>query len=214
MIETQIDFCEILVALMEKEGIGESELARRSGVSQSTINRITSAATPDARISTLVSLSNYFGLSIEQLIGKEPVPELYKNKKRKYVKIPLLTWDRAADWEVLVQGFLPKDWSYWTSIEKEISENAYALRVENHSMPMPFLYDTILIIDPHFPLSDGDNLIVHNLKDNSTGIKKLFIEGNKRLLLPLAKKVEPLIFTENFKCCGVVVQAIVPLSIK
>jgi transcriptional regulator with XRE-family HTH domain len=54
--------------------ISEGELSRRSGIPQSTIHRILSGQIKESKPSTLRPLANYFGLSLAQLQGEEPMP--------------------------------------------------------------------------------------------------------------------------------------------
>jgi phage repressor protein C with HTH and peptisase S24 domain len=56
-----------LRTLMQQHGLGETALARETGVPQSTIHRVLSERSLDPRDSTLLPLARYFGITVEQL---------------------------------------------------------------------------------------------------------------------------------------------------
>lgn len=59
----------ILTHLMLEKGVNSAELARRSGVPQPVIYRLMTGATENPQVLTLKPIANYFGVSIEQLLG-------------------------------------------------------------------------------------------------------------------------------------------------
>lgn len=63
-------FC--LRELLEKLGLSQSELARRSGVSFATINRMCTNATSQVSLETLDKLADALGVAPGDLIAKEP----------------------------------------------------------------------------------------------------------------------------------------------
>lgn len=67
---------DILSRLMQRQGLGESALARAAGVPQPTIHRILSGASTDPKTGTLRHLADYFGLTVAQLRGDEPLHDV------------------------------------------------------------------------------------------------------------------------------------------
>ena len=59
----------VLTHLMSKNGLTSSELARKTGVAQPVIYRLMSGNTENPQILTLRPIADYFGISIEQLLG-------------------------------------------------------------------------------------------------------------------------------------------------
>ena len=64
----------ILKELRERKKISQSELAKKIGVSQSAIG-IWESGTGDPSADMMVIISNYFGVSVDYLLGKEKAPE-------------------------------------------------------------------------------------------------------------------------------------------
>ena len=58
--------------LLEKRGLAQSELARTSGVSFATINRLCTNATAQVSLDTLDRLAGALGVEPGDLIAREP----------------------------------------------------------------------------------------------------------------------------------------------
>ena len=76
---------DVLIDLLKQSHINESELARRVNLPKATINRIMSGRTPDPRASTLLAITDYFNISIEQLMGKNPLGSISANVDQKNI---------------------------------------------------------------------------------------------------------------------------------
>src|SRR5262245_36087993 len=67
---------EVLTKLMKfYGGMSGSELAGHVGLPSQTINRLLSGFVQDPRTSTLSNVADYFGITIDQLIGRQPLPQ-------------------------------------------------------------------------------------------------------------------------------------------
>ncbi len=213
MILQQKTVRETLHVLMELHAITETELARRSKVPQPTIHRLLSGATPDPRLSSLKPLAKYFNISLGQLVGEEPlITEIQGNINiRSLVKVPLLPWEKAHEWKKLTEDYIPSNWIYWTTINQPISPHSYALLIENRHLPLPFSYQTVIIIDPEINIKDGNFLVIYRISDRSITIKKLSIDGADKWLVPLNEKINALLYDKDFLLCGTITQANLPL---
>src|SRR5438045_1634384 len=70
------DISSVLKILLNRfENMSGSELAKRTGLPISTVNRILAGSVSDPRISTLKPLANYFGITVDQLLGYTALPE-------------------------------------------------------------------------------------------------------------------------------------------
>ena len=63
----------VLTHLMSEKGISSAELARKTGVTQPVIYRLMTGETENPQILTLKPIANFFGISIEQLLGLIPL---------------------------------------------------------------------------------------------------------------------------------------------
>lgn len=55
--------------LMSEKGIKSAELARKTGIGQPVIYRIMTGTTDNPQVLTLKPIADYFGVSLEQLLG-------------------------------------------------------------------------------------------------------------------------------------------------
>jgi transcriptional regulator with XRE-family HTH domain len=67
---------EILSRLMQQQDVSEYALARVTGVPQPTIHRILTGESSDPRTGSLRPIATYFGVSVAQLRGDEPLQGL------------------------------------------------------------------------------------------------------------------------------------------
>ena len=73
-------FLENLTALMKERGINKSTLAKESGIPYTTIDGFYKKGCDNTKLSTLVRLSEYFGVSLDYLINGE-VTNLNEHEK-------------------------------------------------------------------------------------------------------------------------------------
>ena len=67
-------FLDTLNALMDRRGLTKSALAKESGIPYTTIDGWYKRGADDIRLSTLRRLANFFGVTIDELLGREPLP--------------------------------------------------------------------------------------------------------------------------------------------
>src|SRR3990167_1003734 len=81
-----------LRALMKKAGINEAELSRRTNIHQATVHKILAGKTEDPRASTLKTLSDFFGISIDELLSGNPIATSEKSAATSAQSIPVISW--------------------------------------------------------------------------------------------------------------------------
>ena len=63
----------VLTHLVAEKGISSAELARKTGISQPVVYRLISGETSNPQVLTLKPIADYFGVSLEQLLGLVPL---------------------------------------------------------------------------------------------------------------------------------------------
>src|SRR3989344_5576291 len=81
-----------LRALMRKTNLNEAKLSRATNIPQATVHKILAGKTGDPRASTLKTLSDFFGVSIDELLSGDPVPENPKSSAVAAQSIPVISW--------------------------------------------------------------------------------------------------------------------------
>lgn len=77
---------KILKGLMDNQSINQPQLSKLTGVGQSTIQRILSGAIKSPKNSQLLPLCEYFGVTIDQMIGNEPSAALENVKPQSAIQ--------------------------------------------------------------------------------------------------------------------------------
>lgn len=208
MVTSALDISHILELLMTKSGLNESELARKTSIPRATINRLASGRTPDPRASTLMAIASYFSISVDQLLGKQP---LFKSTGEHHemilnASIPVLRWEQLGDWELVILNSEQQNLDY-TSVDHLSMQGRFALRVRGEAMWPQFQEDSFLIIDPERNPLNRDFVIVYIKETKDFLFRQLFTESNYRLLKPVNNLFPVIKMQENDdQIIGVVIQ--------
>jgi transcriptional regulator with XRE-family HTH domain len=194
--------------LMQKHGLTIEELADELDVSISTINRLLVGTKIDPRLSTLRPLAKFFEISIEELMGDKPLNVKLKDKdhfidnKQTLLQVPIIHWEQVKNAADIVHQLNFDKWDNWMTIFKVMSDDAYALQIQQSSLPPPFYFQSIIVIDPGKEPKDSDYaLIMH--KENPL-LTKVILNGIQRLYRSLI--LEQIFADEEIRCCGTIVQ--------
>ena len=182
----------ILLRLMEECGLKEAELARQTGLAQTTINRLLLGGTSDPRANTLKPIADFFGVTIGELCGFETlsphrIPGTTNVTNRAaWSSLPIIDWDKVQSWPFYRNQITPLNYKQWITTERMISDEAFALP-SLASMAPRFRKGSLLIVDPKAAYKDGHYIIVA-LDGVSPTVRKVLIDGADVLL----KGFEPL----------------------
>lgn len=180
----------ILVKLMHQAGIKRiSDLSRHTGIPHSSINKIISGGIDSPKAVTVSKLANFFGLSIEQLIGEVQIPENwalggYNNAGRKaWMIIPIIEWTDVMFWVFKHDSVTPYNYKHWINTEKDLSEKSFALKSKPFMEPR-FKEGSLIIVDPELQYTDGDYIVV-TIGSGFPTVRKVIEEGGTFILKAL-----------------------------
>lgn len=131
-----LEIGNILNYLLRQVSISEAELAWKINLPRTTISRLASGRTPDLRASTLSAIAHYFNVSVDQLLGKQP---LYFDSNQsivaaRYTSIPDIDLKEAKNWGELISKLKPDEHFDWIMVDPSIEEGKFALRIKGESM--------------------------------------------------------------------------------
>ncbi len=155
-----------------------SELARLTGIPQPTIHHILTGSTKNPRKKALEELSRFFSISIEQLIGQEPLPTIIPDGVKKDLQIsaiPIVEWNVLKNWPASKADIRDNQ---EILLNKTIANDSFALIIPDDSMLPRFQQNTLLIFDSGKTPKDRDFVIVHLSKSNKIDFNRLFYENN------------------------------------
>lgn|SRR3990167_2440994 len=194
-----------LRALMRKAGINEAELSRRTSIPQATVHKILAGKTEDPRASTLKTLSNFFGISIDELLTGDPVSTGTKSAAVAAQSIPVISWKECINSQQFTSKLTPTNWDKWV-VSEFLSKHPYAL-LSKPSMVPRFPKDTILFIDPDATPKDGDHVVVLYSDTDEATLREFSIDGPTKLLLPLNPNGDLTKLDKSVKIVGVLVKS-------
>ncbi len=179
---------QVIRNLMQESEISESELARQINMPQTTINRLLLGGTSDPRANTLKPIADYFGVTIGQLCGFEPLSAhrikglVQPTNRAAWRSIPIIEWEQIKSWIFTKKNVTPLQHKHWISTERLISDNSFAL-YSLSSMEPRFRKNSILIVDPEVKYKDGHFIVVALDGVNPT-VRKIQMDGADILLKP------------------------------
>lgn len=145
-----VTFGERVKARRKELRLTQQELARKSGLSQTTISDIERGRNDGSR--DIVPLAKALGKSPEWVLtgrgghtNLAPGPDIHGH-------VPLISWVRAGEWSEAHDPHEPGYAEDWLPCPKKNGQHTYALRVRGDSMTAPFGKSypdgCIIFIDP------------------------------------------------------------------
>lgn len=192
---------DILRRLLFEKNMKVVELARATSVPQQTLQRIaTGGCSRQPQMSSLVPVAEYFSISVDQLIGKEPIPWLNLAQRKDLQemgvrRVPLLEWSEVMDW-VNISGNAAKREAFHKPdaprllTETLVSEEAFALIIKDASMEPVFSSGCQAIFDPNKQIRDRSYIIVKLVQKEEPIFRQLILDAGDRFIKPLSPDLE------------------------
>lgn len=200
-----------LKTLMSSGAVNASELARRTGVAQPIIYRLSTGQNTNPKLGTVCPISDYFMVTVSQLIGEVPLPadpNYYRidSNQRGWHRVPLITWQdalyRSTQPEKILNGT-------YVSTDANISSQAFALRVKGSAMDPLFPKGATIVVEPNRVPHDGDYIVVQLHNEHESRLKQILVDGTDRYLKsinPELEDVQPILMKAHDRILGVMVQ--------
>ncbi|ABQ54194.1 TPA: helix-turn-helix domain-containing protein [Legionella pneumophila subsp. pneumophila] len=198
---------QLLLAQTLNELIGRDEklspaaLARQLGIPTNKITRILNGDVTDPKASTLLQIANYFDITIEQLLGLEPIARQEEIEQQQATRqLPIFEFSKVN------QSNAAKEWYRW--VENEIAGEYYALAIDTDLYEPTFPKNSILIINTDIEPEDRSYILIKKKNDPSyCSIKKYVLEGNQIYLYPINPKLPVEIFDDHlYTIAGVILE--------
>lgn len=201
---------------LDELGWSQSLLARRSGVSQSGINKVFLGQSKETR--KLPVIANALGLRTEWLatgkgprllIDADPEPSMGPTVR---AWVPLISWVQAGAFCESPDLYEPGDGETMLPVPRAVSRHSYALRVAGDSMVSPhagvrsYPPGTIIFVDPERSPISNDKVIAKTM-DAQVTFKQYRVDGGLHLLVPLNPQYPTITMTDDMIICGVIVGA-------
>lgn len=180
---------QILKMLMFKKDIRTTQLAREIDVPQQTLQRIVAGLSPSPHRKTLVPLAEYFSVTVDQLMGRKPLPEELATaavpsaqSSSPIRQVPLL---ECSDVECFLKDHDPALVKERVTVDRQLSSDAFALTMTDSSMEPYIPKGAMLILDPHHPLKDRGFVLAKSDGGQALVFRQLLVDGEYQYLKPM-----------------------------
>ncbi len=195
---------ENLRYLMEIHNMDAATLGDKTGVALTTINSL-KRGVGNPTISTLLSLANFFGVSLSEFAETKISA---KNKRKKIFDIPLIELGQ-------LESFLTQKKSnefMSSELDTQAAGSCFAIKISNNGILPFFEKGTIFIIDPTKIVHDGDMVLV-KFKDTAPCFRKIFIEANSYFFKQISDLISQNITKgDDYHIYGIVIKAVQQFS--
>jgi transcriptional regulator with XRE-family HTH domain len=209
-----MSLAENLKKLIKRKHLNTLELSRLIGIGQPVIYRIMTGETEDPKISTVLALASYFGITVNQLIGHECFPQQSKSESKVDVfEIPLLNIDQIVNWPDID---LTENNAKVMTDYHPANKFFYAFKVKDDAMSPLFPKGTVLIIDGNKKPKNRSYVIAKLESEKTILFRQLLKDDKIQYLKPLnpdGEKYKIKFFNDKTdRFLGVLVQATIDFN--
>lgn len=187
---------EILKHLMFKKDLKSAELARLTGLPQPTVHRIVEGDSTRPHQGSLEALAKFFNLSIGQIKGHEPIPDLTPEKPSTdlpegWHKIPVYTWEDVTNYaksnKTQVQAGRAS-----TLTNSDVNDAGFLIELTDESMYPQFPSGTEIIINTEYEPMDREMVVVYLKRHDKAFFRMMVFNGGERFVRPLNPDLAPI----------------------
>lgn len=197
----------------EKKGMSQSDLARALGISPQAVQKWEDGGQP--RFGRLPEIANALGVDLRLLVrgtlyeaalqSADEMPdvtiardrvrkkrlELIGRNPQEFVgKLPLISWEMAAEWLEKVEKITPQDVEDWIQVPFEHGPKAFCIRIEGESNYDPagtksYAPGDFIAVDPMREATNRSMVVVRMDHEEKATFKQLLLDGEIKMLRAL-----------------------------
>lgn len=203
----------VLEQLMDECKVTANELSQHTKIPAATISRLRNNEEANPRLSTLLPLANFFCVTLEQLIGNEPLGDRDKGsfnpESRQMAAVPLLELEDVEAWIDNSEAVThEKELPYIKASIKHRS-SLFAVKLKGSITANQFAEDAIYIFDSALEPTDRDYILVKVAGHHKITLRQVLIDGDDIYLKPLNPIFGDIQLAKNYTCYGVMVQTLI-----
>lgn len=196
----------VLETLIQNSGVSESALARRMGITVATLNKIKSGIMSNPTLRTLESIAQYFGISIDQLVGNAPLDTYFQNNLHCIPFVDISSLEKTNIQELNYDTH--KDWMRVELLPEIKSHNIFTTMYTGDAMYPLLDKQTIVVIDADNLPTNKSLVLAYISNTKELLIRKLLVDGAYQILKPLNQSFPDINLTEKDKILGTVISTI------
>ena len=188
MAKKYLKLSATLKKLLFDKNMKPMDLARELDLPQPTIHRLVTGKSTRPYKSSLEPIAQYFDISVDQLIGEEPLlaswqpDEPTSQELQTWVikPIPIIPWS-SLDQLTEARAHAKKQ----LAITGKISDAGFAVMMNDHSMEPLFTKSSFLIFDPMKKPVDRSYVLVKLTNKDQFIVRQLLTDVDEKYLKPL-----------------------------
>lgn len=195
-----------LEQLIKKEkNLSASSLAEKLDMPRNKISRILNGDVSDPKASTLTPIANYFGVTIDELLGVKPIANeiIHTRDRTLLIEKPFVSQDKIIDW--INNNYEPNLFYKIAIKDDELFENSFISKIDSDALTPIISPSMFLIIGKDAQLKTGDFVIASDNK--GLLLRKIQIEGDEWYLSAINPVYKTIRKEENFFIIGKVLDA-------
>lgn len=169
--------------LLFERNITPTELAKNAGLPIPTVHRMVTGKTQHPNEKALEAVSQFFGISVVELVHAENNAEIKIPVNSDFKKIPVLSWEQLTP---TIENRVSES----DIVVKYVSGKAFALIMQDYSMK-PFVEKgSLLIFDPELQPDDRSYCLVKLADPDVYVLRQVLIDLDKIFIKSLNKELE------------------------
>lgn len=197
---------DILKMLIAQSGLREAELARRMEIPVATLNKIKKGRINDPRGSTLLQLADYFGLTVDQLLGNTPIE---KGLKASICHVPILDEDKILSTNLQMLNYKNHDkWLSCNFSHSIVRHKTLAMQVNGDAMYPLFDRSTVIVIDADATPKSHQYVLAFIKSRGELVLRELLIDGGLKILKALDKNFASIEMCDGDYIVGTVIHSV------
>jgi len=164
-------------------GMGQTELAKCAGISQSAISNLEMRGSQSSQHTQ--TLADCLGVNIRWLATGEGEPKSTEKVDHAIISVPVISWVQAGAWTEIAEFVAVDERIPWAVKVKDKEKRMFALKVSGVSMEPDFKDGDTILIDPARQPENGDYVVVRLKDENAATFKQLVLEGDQKFLKAL-----------------------------
>lgn len=162
--------------ISREANLSPSSLAEKLGMPRNKVTRILNGEVNDPKASTLTPIAQYFGISIDELLGVKGLDsEILKNSESiAIVERPYIEQANIVKW--LNENYSPKQYFKIATKEDESLTDCFISKIDSDALVPIITSSMFLIIKKNYEVKSGDYIVASNMTDII--LRKLNKEGS------------------------------------
>lgn len=193
-----MSFAKVLSELIDTSGTTAYSISKKIGVSDVSLYKWREGETTP-NLDTAIKLADYFGVTLDELAGRESPPPTEQAEQIAMVELPLLGEISAGPFEPEEENHAGKRPIPLYKLGRANPKDCYFLRVSGRSMDQLFHDGEYIVIRKTADAKNGDVVVAYDETLNGFTLKTFIRQGNIVMLQPANPEYAPIIYDKPSK---------------